>query len=134
MVHFHLLWICRYSAFHRPRPNPRRQRFSELYVRRNKHYSLPVIKSFADKATAALFSGLRVRSLPPDIHRRAYVKLQSLDAAETLDFLRVLPSNRLEPLRGDHAGQWSIRINDQWRICFRWQDGDAYGVEVTDYH
>lgn len=93
-----------------------------------------MIKSFADKATAALFSGLRARSLPPDMHRRAYVKLQALDAAETLDFLRVPPSNRLEPLRGDRAGQWSIRINDRWRICCRWQDGDAYDVEVTDYH
>lgn len=68
------------------------------------------------------------------MHRRAYVKLQALDAAETLDFLRVPPSSRLEPLRGDRAGQWSIRINDQWRICFRWQDGNAYDVEVTDYH
>jgi toxin HigB-1 len=93
-----------------------------------------VIKSFADKATAALFSGRRVRGLPPDIHRRAYAKLQALDAADTLDFLRVPPSNRLEQLRGDREGQWSIRINDQWRICFRWEEHDAYDVEVTDYH
>ena len=93
-----------------------------------------VIKSFADKATAALFSGRRVRRLPPDIHRRAYAKLQALEAADTLDFLRVPPSNRLEQLRGDREGQWSIRINDQWRICFRWEDRDAYDVEVTDYH
>jgi len=93
-----------------------------------------VIKSFADKATAALFSGRRVRSFPPDIHRRAYAKLQALDAADTLNFLRVPPSNRLEQLRGDREGQWSIRINDQWRICFRWEDPDAYDVEVTDYN
>ena len=93
-----------------------------------------MIKSFADKATAALFSGRRVRGLPPDIQRRACAKLHLLDAADTLDFLRVPPSNRLEPLRGDRAGQWSIRINDQWRICFRWQKGDAHDVEVTDYH
>ena len=93
-----------------------------------------MIKSFADKATAALFSGRRVRSLPPDIHRRACAKLQALDAADTLDFLRAPPSNRLEQLRGDREGQWSIRINDQWRICFRWEDRDAYDVEVTDYH
>ena len=92
-----------------------------------------MIKSFADKATAALFSGRRVRRLPPDIHRRAYAKLQALDAADTIDFLRVPPSNRLEQLRGDREGQWSIRINDQWRICFRWEDRDAYDVEVTDY-
>ena len=93
-----------------------------------------MIRSFADKVTAALFSGLHVRSLPPDLHRRAYAKLQALDAADTLDFLRAPPSNRLEQLRGDRDGQWSIRINDQWRICFRWKDRDAYDVEVTDYH
>lgn len=75
-----------------------------------------------------------MRSLPPDIHRRAYVKLQALDAADTLDFLRVPPSNRLEQLRGDRHGQWSIRINDQWRIRFRWEDRDAHDVEVTDDH
>ena len=93
-----------------------------------------MIKSFADKATAALFSGRRVRSLPPEIHRRAYVRLQVLDAADTLDFLRLPPSNRLEQLRGDRSGQCSIRINDQWRICFRWEERCAYDVEVTDYH
>lgn len=87
-----------------------------------------MIKSFANKTTAALFSGCRVRSLPPDIHRRAYAKLQALDAADTLDFLRVSPSNRLEALHGDREGQWSIRINDQWRLCFRWDEADAYDV------
>jgi proteic killer suppression protein len=75
-----------------------------------------------------------VRSLPPGIHRRAYAKLQALDAADTLDFLRVPPSNRLKQLRGHREGQWSIRINDQWRIGFRWEDRDGYDVEVTDYH
>jgi proteic killer suppression protein len=93
-----------------------------------------VIRSFGDKVSAALFLGLRVRSLPPDLHRRAYAKLQALDAADTIDFLRLPPSNRLERLRGDRDGQWSIRINDQWRICFRWEDRDAHDVEVTDYH
>ena len=93
-----------------------------------------MIKSFADKVSAALFAGRRVRRLPPDIHRRAYAKLQALDATDTLDFLRVPPSNRLEQLRGNREGQWSIRINDQWRICFRWEGGDAHDVEVTDYH
>lgn len=93
-----------------------------------------MIKAFADRASAALFSGRRVRRLPADIQRRAYAKLQALDAADTLDFLRVPPSNRLEPLRGDLEGQWSIRINDQWRVCFRWKDGDAYEVEIVDYH
>ena len=93
-----------------------------------------MIKSFADKATAVLFSGRRVHSLPPDILRRAYTKLQLLDAADTLGFLRVPPSNRLEQLHGGRDGQWSIRVNNQWRICFRWEVGDAYDVEVTDYH
>lgn len=93
-----------------------------------------MIKSFADKATAALFTGRRVPRLPPDIHRRAYAKLQALDAADTLDFLRVPPANRLERLHGDREGQWSIRISDQWRICFRWAERDAYDVEVADYH
>jgi len=93
-----------------------------------------VIKTFADKATAALFSGRRVRSLPPNIHRRAYAKLQVLYAADTLDFVRVPPSNRLEQLRGDRERQWSIRMNDQWRICFRWEDGDAFDVEIANYH
>jgi len=69
-----------------------------------------------------------------DIHRRAYAKPQALDAADTLDFLRVPPSNRLEQFRGDREGQCSIRINDQWRICFRWEEHDASDVEVTDYH
>jgi len=93
-----------------------------------------VIKSFANKATASLFSGRRVRSFPPDIHRRGYAKLQAQDAADTLDFLRVPPSNHLEQLRGDREGHWSIRINDQWRVCPRWEEHDAYDVEVTDYH
>jgi proteic killer suppression protein len=65
---------------------------------------------------------------------RVVAKLQALHAADTLDFLRVPPPNRLEQLREDREGQWSIRINDQWRICFRWEDPDAYDVEVTDCH
>jgi len=93
-----------------------------------------VIKSFADKTTSALFKGRCIRRLPPDIQRRSYAKLQLLDAADTLEFLRIPPSNRLERLHGDREGQWSIRINDQWRICFRWEDRDAHDVEVTDYH
>jgi proteic killer suppression protein len=92
-----------------------------------------VIRSFADKTTAALFAGHRVRGLPPEIQRRAYAKLQVVDAADGLDFLRVPPGNRLEALGGNRAGQWSIRINDQWRICFRWRDGDAHDVEIADY-
>ncbi len=74
------------------------------------------------------------RSLPNDIARRAYRKLLMIDEAQTLRDLRVTPGNRLESLTGDRAGQHSIRINDQWRICFVWDSGDAFGVEIVDYH
>jgi proteic killer suppression protein len=93
-----------------------------------------VIKSFRDSMTAALFERQRSRKLPVDVQRRAYRKLLILDAAERLDDLRVPPGNRLERLVGTRAGQYSIRINDQWRICFRWSDGDAHEVEICDYH
>ena len=72
--------------------------------------------------------------LPPEIQRRARLKLEVLDAAERLDDVRIPPSNYLEPLSGDRAGQHSIRINRQWRIFFTWQDGHAYNVEIVDYH
>jgi proteic killer suppression protein len=74
------------------------------------------------------------RKLPPDVQRRAHRKLLLLGAAERLEELRVPPGNRLERLAGDRAGQHSIRINDQWRICFRWKEGDAHDVEICDYH
>jgi proteic killer suppression protein len=95
---------------------------------------LPVILSFKDKATAALFTGLVVKNLPPSIAQRAFDKLRLLDAAASLDDLRVPPSNRLEKLAGNRKGQWSIRINDQWRVCFRFEAGHAHDVEVADYH
>ena len=72
--------------------------------------------------------------MPSDVQRRALRKLAILDAAETLGDLRIPPGNRLERLKGERAGQYSIRINQQWRICFRWKRGDAYEVEITDYH
>ena len=81
-----------------------------------------------------MFGRQRSRRLPGDIQQRAYQKLVMLDSAIALDDLRVPPGNRLEALYGDRAGQHSIRINQQWRICFIWQDGDAYDVEITDYH
>jgi proteic killer suppression protein len=81
-----------------------------------------------------LLNGQRARKLPADIQKRAMHKLLLLDAAASLDFLRVPPSNRLEALAGDRIGQYSIRINDEWRICFVWRDGDAYDVEIVDYH
>jgi len=93
-----------------------------------------MIQSFADKATAAIFSGQEIRRLPRDVQEVARRKLKVLDAVSSLEGLRVPPGNRLEPLRGDRRGQWSIRINDQWRICFRWANGDAFEVEVVDYH
>lgn len=93
-----------------------------------------MIKSFADKRTAAIFAGYAVRDLPLQIQRRARGKLLAIDAAKRLDDLKVPPGNRFEELHGDRRGQHSIRINDQWRICFRWRDGEADDVEIVDYH
>ncbi len=93
-----------------------------------------MIKSFRNLDTQKLFERRPVRRWPPDLQRRALRKLLILDAAETLADLRVPPGNRLEKLTGDRAGQHSIRINDQFRICFRWSNGNAHAVEITDYH
>jgi len=94
----------------------------------------PMIKTFADKETEKLFQRQRSRSLPADIQRKTRMKLEILDAAEKLDDLKVPPGNRLEKLSGDREGQHSIRINQQWRICFQWKNGDCYDVEIVDYH
>lgn len=93
-----------------------------------------MIKGFADAETEKLWHGARSRRFPPDIQQRALTKLQLLDAAVELSFLRLPPGNRLEALKGDRAGQHSIRINDQWRICFIWTGTDAEQVEIIDYH
>ena len=93
-----------------------------------------VIRSFRGTQTERVFRRERARRLQPDVQRRAHRKLLLLDAAGTLQDLRVPPGNRLERLSGGRSGQYSIRINDQWRICFRWSQGDAYEVEITDYH
>jgi proteic killer suppression protein len=93
-----------------------------------------VIKTFADKRTVAVFEGGRPKSFPTDIVISARRRLTALDAADSLADLRNPPPNRLQALKGDRAGQHSIRVNSQWRVCFRWKDGDAYDVEVTDYH
>ena len=93
-----------------------------------------MIQSFADKRTAAIFAGYAVRGLPLQIQQRARATLLAIDAARQLSDLRVPPGNRLEALRRDRQGQHSIRINDQWRICFVWRDGEAWDVEVVDYH
>jgi proteic killer suppression protein len=93
-----------------------------------------VIVSFADRETEALFRRERVRRIDPRIQRTALRKLGYLDKAVSLEDLRIPPGNRLEALKGDRAGQHSIRINDQWRIVFRWADGDAHDVSIVDYH
>jgi toxin HigB-1 len=93
-----------------------------------------VIQNFKDKETQKIFERQRSRKLPSDIQQVALRKLRMLNRAETLQDLRVPPANRLERLVGDREGQYSIRVNDQWRICFEWQDGNALDVEIVDYH
>jgi toxin HigB-1 len=96
-----------------------------------------MIRSFADRLSADFFYGqpsARVRRLPPDLRRAAQRRLAQLDAATRLDDLRSPPGNRLEALTGDRRGACSIRVNDQWRIVFRWQADGAHDVEFTDYH
>jgi toxin HigB-1 len=93
-----------------------------------------VLRSFADKETELVWRRERVRKLDQDTQRAALRKLLILDAAETLDDLRVPPGNRLEKLKGDRAGSYSVRINQQWRICFSWTDAGPDGVEIVDYH
>ena len=93
-----------------------------------------MIKTFADKQTEEFYVTGKSRRLPPDIARRALRKLTALDAAQLVEYLRVPPGNRLHALEGNRAGQHSVSVNDQWRICFRFEDGDAYDVEICDYH
>jgi proteic killer suppression protein len=93
-----------------------------------------VIRSFRNEDTRSVFLRERLRRLSDDVQRVAQRKLAILHAAESLEDLRAPPGNRLERLSGDRGGQHSMRINDQWRICFRWSDGDAYEVEIVDYH
>ena len=93
-----------------------------------------MIKSFRDDETARIFRLKRSRRLPSDIQQVALRKLRMLNNAVTLYDLRVPLANRLEKLSGDRSGQHSIRINEQWRVCFEWREGDAYNVEIVDYH
>lgn len=93
-----------------------------------------MIRSFADRDTEKLFDRRPTRRLGSAVEKLARRKLLMLDAAEDLNDLRIPPGNRLEKLRGDRSGQHSIRVNDQWRICFRWRAGDAFDVEIVDYH
>jgi len=93
-----------------------------------------MIVSFRDKETEKLWQSGRSERLPADLQRRAFKKLAILNAAVTLDNLRVPPGNQLEALRGNRAGQHSIRFNDQYRVCFVWRDSNAFEVEIVDYH
>jgi toxin HigB-1 len=93
-----------------------------------------VIRSFADKETAKVFAGEHSFKLPVEIQERAQLRLTNLDAATSLNDLRFPPSNHLEALKGGRKGQHSVRINQQWRICFRFRDGHAFDVEIVDYH
>jgi proteic killer suppression protein len=93
-----------------------------------------MIKSFWDKETEIIFNRFLSKKLPQNIQLLARRRLVILDSATDLNTLRVPPGNRLEALKGDRKGQHSIRINDQWRICFKWKTGDAYDVEIADYH
>jgi proteic killer suppression protein len=93
-----------------------------------------VIKSFRDKQTKKVYLRERSAKLPGDIQQIALRKLRMVNNAQNINDLRIPPSNRLEKLGGNRAGQYSVRINDQWRICFVWKDNNAYYVEITDYH
>ncbi len=93
-----------------------------------------MIKTFKDEETQRVFNRERSKKLPPDIQQVALRKLRMLNNAFTITDLRIPPANRLEKLTGDRSGQYSIRINDQWRICFEWKSDNAYGVEIANYH
>lgn len=93
-----------------------------------------MIRNFADREAEKIWGGSPSRRLPVDIQTVARRKLRMLNSAFSLDDLRIPPANRLEELKGNRRGQHSIRINDQWRVCFRWKDSDAHDVEIVDYH
>jgi proteic killer suppression protein len=97
-------------------------------------YDGDVIKTFADRHTRELYATGKSKRFPPDIAKRAARKLEYIDLATRIDDLKVPPGNRLHELERDRMGQYAISVNDQWRICFRFVDGDAYDVEITDYH
>ncbi len=93
-----------------------------------------MIKTFRDKDTERVFRRLRVKRFSLSVQKLAQRKLDLIDGADLIDDLRIPPGNRLEKLSGDRKGQYSIRVNDQWRICFRWKSGQALDVEIVDYH
>jgi len=93
-----------------------------------------MIKTFRCKEAEKIFSGKHSARFPAEIQRTALRKLTQIHGAASLNFLHIPPANRLEKLEGNRSGQWSIRINDPWRVCFKWLDGNAYDVEIVDYH
>jgi len=93
-----------------------------------------MIRSFRDRRTSEVFERMYIKAFSRDFQRAALRKLVILDAAQTIEDLRIPPGNRLEKLSGDRDGQYSIRINDQWRVCFAWKNGDAWQVQIADYH
>ena len=93
-----------------------------------------MIKSYANKNTEAIHNGYRPKAFSAHLAQAAYIKLKLINAAAVIDDLRVPPGNHLESLKGKRKGQHSIRINSQWRICFTWKNGNAYDVEIVDYH
>lgn len=93
-----------------------------------------MIRSFACKDTEKIWNGLKVKGFPADMQNRALVKLRLIDAAQAVEDLKIPPGNRLEDLKGDRKGQKSIRINDQWRVCFVWKNNEVFDVEIVDYH
>jgi len=95
---------------------------------------LPIIRKFKDKIAEAVFNGKCPKGFPADVFKTARRKLQAVDAATSLNDLRAPPNNRLEALKGDREGQYSIRINDRWRVCFRWTPEGPIDVEIIDYH
>ncbi|MDE0523896.1 MAG: type II toxin-antitoxin system RelE/ParE family toxin [Boseongicola sp.] len=107
---------------------------NDLTRRKTLRYENRATRSFADKRTAAIFKGHAVRCCPTQIQGRARDTLPALDAAEMIDDLRFPPGNRLKAMRGGRTGQHSLRVDDQWRICLVWRDGDAWDVEIVDYH
>ena len=109
---------------------------SALPLDEYKHYVYVrwAIKTFADAEARRFYTGGRSRRFPAEIRKRAAMRLVQLNAATRVEDLRMPPSNRLEQLHGNRSSQWSIRINDQWRVCFRFEGGDAFDVEIVDYH
>jgi len=109
---------------------------TEFFLDINKHfvYYANMIKSFRCNETEKIFHRQSSRKFPGDIQQRAFMKLNAIDAATRIEDLRLPPSNHLELLKGNRQGQWSIRLNDQWRICFLWINGNAEKVEIVDYH